>query len=272
MTRISPMVAILLALGCQGSDSAPAAAEPDEGEPAARAEDADKEVLIASRPDGADVLLDGAKVGVTPMKMLLRGKTNVLLDKQGYVQQALLITPDSEPNIVVELVPSEEESRGDAGAEQGGEQAVADEEEEEEEEEPDESGSGSRKRGVAGAKSGGSDKEKQGEKSDPEKESAASEGEGEGDEAAAAAGDESGSGQDKKSSAKSKVYQNMDQLKRDLRDGKISREEYRKWQAKLRAARFRELAELKKRYEAEEISRDDFRRMAAEIKSRYEGH
>ncbi|MFO8074181.1 MAG: PEGA domain-containing protein [Polyangia bacterium] len=263
MTLISLVAVILLALGCQGGDSAPAAAEPDEQEPGAQAEDADKEVLIASRPDGADVLLDGAKVGVTPMKMLVRGKTNVLLDKEGYVQQALLITPGSEPNIVVELVPSGEESRGDAGAEQGGEQAVA-------EEEADQSGSGSRKRGAVGAKKGGgsegSEQEEQGEKSEGEEKSAASE-----DGKASAGGDESGSEQENKTAAKSEAYQNMDQLKRDLRDGRISRQEYREWQAELRAARARELAELKKRYEAEEISRDDFRRMAAEIKSKYEG-
>jgi len=70
-------------------------------------EAADKEVLIATQPTGAKILLKGAEVGATPMKLLIRGDTNVVLEKEGYIRQALMLTPKSDPNVVVTLVPAE---------------------------------------------------------------------------------------------------------------------------------------------------------------------
>jgi len=70
-------------------------------------EAADKEVLIATQPTGAKILLKGAEVGATPMKLLIRGDTNVVLEKEGYVRQALMLTPKSDPNVVVTLVAAE---------------------------------------------------------------------------------------------------------------------------------------------------------------------
>jgi hypothetical protein len=70
-------------------------------------EAADKEVLIATQPTGAKILLKGAEVGASPMKLLIRGDTNVVLEKEGYVRQALMLTPKSDPNVVVTLVPAD---------------------------------------------------------------------------------------------------------------------------------------------------------------------
>ena len=57
----------------------------------------------------------------------MRGNTNVVLEKEGYVKQALMITPDSEPNLVVTLVPSGEGGGDDEveAAEADGPTAVA---------------------------------------------------------------------------------------------------------------------------------------------------
>ncbi len=83
----------------------------------------DTSVLIASQPSDAKIILKGAHVGNTPMKLLVRGDTNVVLEKEGFVKHALLITPKSDPNLVVQLVPSEEGTQEqDTGTEAGTEE------------------------------------------------------------------------------------------------------------------------------------------------------
>jgi hypothetical protein len=104
MTRFLTVLTLVAAtLGCANEGEVPQAVAVAMTAPQ---EAADKEVLIASQPAGAKILLKGAEVGATPMKLLIRGDTNVLLEKEGYVQQALMLTPKSDPNVVVTLVPA----------------------------------------------------------------------------------------------------------------------------------------------------------------------
>jgi len=105
MIRILMILALVAAaLGCSSEGEVPQAVAVAMTMPQ---EAADKEVLIATQPSGAKILLKGAEVGASPMKLLIRGDTNVVLEKEGYVRQALMLTPKSDPNVVVTLVPAE---------------------------------------------------------------------------------------------------------------------------------------------------------------------
>ncbi|MDD5308389.1 MAG: PEGA domain-containing protein [Deltaproteobacteria bacterium] len=64
------------------------------------------QVVVASKPEGASVLLQGAKVGVTPVTLQVKEDTNLVLELDGFVRQALLVTPDGRPNHVVQLIPA----------------------------------------------------------------------------------------------------------------------------------------------------------------------
>ncbi len=62
-------------------------------------------VTIASTPSGARVLLGGAELGTTPYALQLRHETVVGITLAGYLTQTLHVTPNSDPNLVVTLVP-----------------------------------------------------------------------------------------------------------------------------------------------------------------------
>jgi hypothetical protein len=105
MIRFFTILALVAAtLGCSSEGEVPQAVAVAMTVPQ---EAADKEVLIATQPTGAKILLKGAEVGASPMKLLIRGDTNVVLEKEGYVRQALMLTPKSDPNVVVTLVPTD---------------------------------------------------------------------------------------------------------------------------------------------------------------------
>jgi hypothetical protein len=233
MPRSSMILTLLaaVALGCQTEP--PAAGPVPTPTPAANA---DQEVLIATAPDGADVILSGAKVGTTPFRMIVRGNTNIVLEKQGFVRQAMLITPESEPNLVVELVADES--------------AVAAEEPEAEQRGEDAAKTVSKK----------SDKEKAGVTEPP---------------ADAPPGDtttkEPEPPKPESAKAKTKAYETMAELKRDLRAGLITGADYRRWQQEIREKRAAELVQLKKDLAAGKLTKAEYETKAREIKAKYEG-
>ena len=63
------------------------------------------EVRIVTSPSGASVELNGVELGKTPFLLQFRGPTQLSLSLAGYEQQALMVTPDSEPNVALELSP-----------------------------------------------------------------------------------------------------------------------------------------------------------------------
>jgi hypothetical protein len=226
----------LVAVFVLGCDAGPApGAEPRPALPSG-ATNADQEVLIATVPDGAEVMLSGARVGVTPFRMLVRGNTNIVLEKTGYVRQAILITPESEPNLVVELVADPA-----AAAEDG-----ADDEE-------DDRARAAVKKAVKD-KAGGADAEAD----RPAGDGATKEPEAPAPESTAA-------------KAKSKVYDDMFELKQDLRAGKITEADYRRWQQVIRDKRAAELSQLKQDLAGGKLTKAEYEAKAKQIKNKYEG-
>ena len=205
---------------------------------------ADKEVLVASQPSGATVVLKGAKVGETPMKLLVRGDTNVILKKEGYVQQALMITPNSEPNLVVTLVPLDDEEPAENGDEEVGQEEVA-------------SGTATtgKKKSVK-KKTGGA-------------EPAPSIDTGEEDEKDKGVASPPSPGPDPK--IKKPSYNTMKQIKRAIREGKITKAEFRKYQAEIRRKRAVEVAAAKKDYQQGKLTKTQYKEKIRSIKIKYEG-
>ncbi len=203
---------------------------------------ADKEVLVASQPSEATVVLKGAKVGVTPMKLLVRGDTNIILEKEGYVQQALMITPNSEPNLVVTLVPLD-----------GVEPAQDDNEEAEQEE----------------AASHTAKKKKSTKKKTAGAEPVPSTDTGEEEEKDVVAPSPPPPSPETKT--KKPSYNTMAQIKKAIREGKITKAEYRKYQAEIRRKRAVEIAAAKKSYQQGKLTKTQYKEKIRSIKIKYEG-
>lgn len=245
MLRIACSMIVVAALlaACQPEPAPPPAPAPAPA-PAAPADeaDADKEVLVATEPSGATVILKGAEVGTTPMKLLVRGNTNVVLDKEGYVKQALMITPESDPNLVITLVPS-----GEA------------------EEEEDEGAAGP----TATAKKGKGKKGKDEAEAEPAEEKPA--------EAAAAPAEKPP--EEKPAEAapapppppKKKNYTNMRQLRQALANGEITHAEAKQWQNKFKQMRAAEYEKAKQDYEDDKLTKAEYKQKLREIKLKYEG-
>jgi serine/threonine-protein kinase len=79
----------------------PSAASSAAPEPAA----ALRSVTIASSPKGASVLLNGAELGKTPYTLQFRRATALKIVLSGYAPQTITVTPESDPNLTLELVP-----------------------------------------------------------------------------------------------------------------------------------------------------------------------
>jgi serine/threonine protein kinase len=62
-------------------------------------------VTIASSPKGASVLLNGAELGKTPYTLQFRRATALKIMLSGYAPQTITVTPESDPNLALELVP-----------------------------------------------------------------------------------------------------------------------------------------------------------------------
>lgn len=244
MLRIACSMIVIAALlaACQPEAPPPPAPVPAPA-PAAPVDeaDADQEVLVATEPSGAKVILKGAEVGTTPMKLLVRGNTNVVLEKEGYVKQALMITPESDPNLVITLVPS-----GEAAAEDEPEPAVGP---------------------TATAKKGKGKKGK--EEAAPAEEKPV--------EAAAAPAEKPA--EEKPAEAapapppppKKKSYSNMRQLKQAYAAGEITKLEFRQWQNTFKQKRAAELRQLEQDYDDDKITKAEYKQKAREIRLKYEG-
>jgi len=62
-----------------------------------------KEILIATKPAGATVYLASAKAGTTPMKITVSKETKIEVKKEGYISQGILLSAESDHNLVVDL-------------------------------------------------------------------------------------------------------------------------------------------------------------------------
>jgi serine/threonine protein kinase len=63
------------------------------------------QVTIASIPSGASVRLAGAELGKTPYPLHLKRPTEIEVALPAYAPRTLVVTPQGEPNVIVELVP-----------------------------------------------------------------------------------------------------------------------------------------------------------------------
>jgi serine/threonine-protein kinase len=63
-----------------------------------------RQVTIASIPSGASVRLAGAELGKTPYELRLKRPTEIEVVLPPYPSRALMITPEGEPNVIVDLV------------------------------------------------------------------------------------------------------------------------------------------------------------------------
>jgi len=207
--------------------------------------DADKEVLIASQPTGAKILLKGAEVGATPMKLLIRDDTNVVLEKDGYVKQALMLTPKSDPNVVVTLVPSGEEV---AAAEVAPTAAPAEAD----------------KAPKAGAAKAG------GKKTGKEEDGAGT-ATGTGAAEPAPAPAEPPKEAAPEPPPKPAGYTTMRQIKDAYRAGKITKADYNYWQGIIRQKRQAEFDQVKKDLRDGKITEAQYEERIRAIKAKYEG-
>jgi serine/threonine protein kinase len=80
-----------------------AAAASELAAPAAEAPAEQRTVLINSHPSGAHVLLDGAKIGTTPMQLKVHGDTEISLAHQGYLRQLVSVPYDSRSPLLFKL-------------------------------------------------------------------------------------------------------------------------------------------------------------------------
>ncbi len=231
------ILASALLCACSNDSEVPQAVAMTASAPAA-----DKEVLIASQPSEATVVLKGAKVGATPMKLLVRGDTNIILEKEGYVQQALMITPNSEPNLVVTLVPLD----GVATAQDGDEEAEQEE-----------------------AASGTAKKKKSTKKKTGGKDPAPSTDTGEEEEKEVVAPSPPSPSPEPKT--KKPSYNTMAQIKKAIREGKITKAEFRKYQAEIRRKRAVEIDTAKKAYQQGQLTKAQYKEKIRSIKLKYEG-
>jgi len=63
------------------------------------------EVRIVTAPSGASVQLNGVELGKTPYVLHFRSPTELSLELAGFDPQPLSVTPETEPNVAVELSP-----------------------------------------------------------------------------------------------------------------------------------------------------------------------
>jgi hypothetical protein len=218
-------------------------------------EAADKEVLIASQPSQAKVLLKGAEVGATPMKLLIRGDTNVVLEKEGYVRQALMLTQKSDPNVVVTLVPS-----GEAAASSTEPAAVA-----------------TAETNAQKSSSEKSSSHKSGEKTAAEGSTTSAQPAAPATEPAsaatppAAAEPAPAATPAAPATPKKTEYSNMRQIKEAYRAGTISRSEYDTWQGIIRKNREAEYEATKKDLRENKITETQYKEKIRAIRAKYEG-
>lgn len=194
-----------------------------------------KEVMIASKPGEATIVIGASVVGETPMKLLISGNTNIVLKKEGYVRQAIMVNQKTGPNLVVSLIPEEVS------------------------EDPESAPAPTRSRGYARKTTPSQKKATEDTPSSPAPE---------------AQRREPAPAQPKPAvtpAARANTYDTMQELKVAMSAGTIDRNQYRVHQGKIRAKRAAELEELKRDYRERKISKDEYNTRAREIRVKYEG-
>jgi hypothetical protein len=244
MIRFFTILALVAAaLGCSSEGEVPQAVAVAMTVPQ---EAADKEVLIATQPTGAKILLKGAEVGASPMKLLIRGDTNVVLEKEGYVRQALMLTPKSDPNVVVTLVPAE---GAVAAADPAPETAAAADQE------------SAKASGKTGKKTTGKTEEKAGDKT----------AEGADTTGAPAVAPAPPPAPTPPPQPAKVEYTTMRQIKDAYHAGKITKSEYSYWQGIIRQKREAEFEAAKKDLKAHVITDSQYDEKIRAIRVKYEG-
>ncbi len=255
MKRIAMI--IVLAVGTAACDqqpgAAPTAVSPQQPGATTAPSGQDKGVLLASRPAQAKVFLKGAEIGETPLKLLVTEEMNLVLQRDGYVRQAVWVTKDSKTNLIVDLIqsPPNDCCPCDAMAEPEGDVALA-------AGPPPQKGSGKRSTKKIQQTSATLQKDEGSGKPAPVVQPAVQEPEPPPPEPVV-------------TPAPSKTYSTMRELKTALRTGTIDKTIYRQVQAEIRRKRQLELDAVKKAYRAEKITKDQYKQKVREIKLKYEG-
>ena len=257
MPRSLMIVALALAAlaGCSNEPNAPQSVSVAVTAPQ---EAADKEVLIASQPSQAKVLLQGAEVGATPMKMLIRGDTNVVLEKEGYVRQALMLTQKSDPNVVVTLVPSGAAAATETATETAPAAVATDEASAQKSTDKSSSHKSGEK---TAAKEGASTAPPAANPTEPAP-AATLPAETQPAPAATPAAP---------ATPKKTEYSNMRQIKEAYREGSITRSEYDHWQGIIRKNREAEYDATKKDLREGKITETQYKEKIRAIRAKYEG-
>ena len=61
------------------------------------------DILIASRPSGAMVVMEGVEIGITPMQLKISKNSRIQVQMQGYMPYTEILSKGSEPNLLVKL-------------------------------------------------------------------------------------------------------------------------------------------------------------------------
>ncbi|GEM_PF-2493541 len=61
------------------------------------------EILIASKPSGAIVLMEGVEIGVTPMELKISKDSRVQVQKQGFLPYTEVLSKGGDPNLLIKL-------------------------------------------------------------------------------------------------------------------------------------------------------------------------
>ena len=246
MNRVLPWFVLCGLIACQGPAPSPPAPETaPAATPAARP---DRQVLIASRPAQATVWFEDAQVGQTPMKMLIRGNTNVVLEKAGYLRQAVLIPAEGNPSMIVDLVPAgpaptaghdTPQTPAPSAAPQPPRDPVA---------------AGKPAKHKARRRAPADEDQASAPRAQPLPDE-------EPDRNAVPPGPE----------PKKTNYTTMKQIKRAVRAGTITRSQYRTYQSEIRRKRTVELEAAEQEYRARRLSRGQYKQRVRTIKLKYEG-
>jgi hypothetical protein len=222
---------LILLLGCQENEF-------ETGIP----QSVDREVLVVSQPEDASAFFNGRRVGQTPMKFLIRDDTNLVLEKEGYIRQALLLNSKSAPTVVVKLVKTHGGLPLVHPQAIGGDSPII-------------------------------------EKSAPVPPKPHKKFKREAEPIETAQNTpipppqnmETGTTPLPAPSQKIIDYQTMREIKTALRQGMISKVQYRQIQAKIREKRAADISALRKALDERKITRDQYNRLARKIKLKYEG-
>ncbi len=209
------------------------------------------EVLIVTQPEDAQILAEGQVLGKTPMKIKIREDTNLVLKKEGFVRQAILLTTKSDPNLVVKLLPAAEEPSLAALNERR-----------------------SNRRGSRKAKPSGSGDDSKAYNTDMTKNQSettkppAARTRSQNNSLSERAAQETTASPKKTTRAK---LDTMRKCKEAYNNGLITRADYQSATEKIRGRLRKEIDDLKTRYRGGEITKAQYRQQARDIKLRYEG-